>query len=328
MLTHLHPSPVEILLITTFRCNAACDNCCFGCLPNVGRTMTIGEMKHYVDECLRAYSTIRILSLTGGECFLLGSNLDEIVKYGSSKGLYVELMTNGYWGKSYTQALERIKTLKELGLCSIGFSVGEDHQNRLSLKGCRNAAVASARAGLDVQVRVETRLGKSDILEQLTHDKAFMKLVNAKMIDMGLWEWREFNNGIKHCKNSLLRRCPGLTSTPCTKLGKGINITPYGDVVACCGIASLRLPSMVLGNIWKESVEDLFERIFADSLKVWIRKEGPRAVLQYVYDYSNIRFRRSDEGCSACFEIFDNPKILPFLKDTYDDWSQKIQFPL
>ena len=140
--------PYKIALITTFRCNAACVNCCFGCRPERGRTMSLEEMKHYVDVCMDAYpDSLTHLDLTGGECFLLGRNLDEIIRYGKDKGLIVSLVSNGYWGKSYSAALDRIHALKEAGLREIAFSVGDDHQHILPLKGCRNAAVASARAG-------------------------------------------------------------------------------------------------------------------------------------------------------------------------------------
>lgn len=46
--------------------------------------MTLDEMKHYVDTCIDAYpQSINRLALTGGECFLLGDALDEIVRYGA-----------------------------------------------------------------------------------------------------------------------------------------------------------------------------------------------------------------------------------------------------
>lgn len=61
--------PSNITLLTTVRCTAACDNCCFGCTPKQGRTMTYEEMKTYVDKCLEAYpDTISSFDLTGGEC--------------------------------------------------------------------------------------------------------------------------------------------------------------------------------------------------------------------------------------------------------------------
>lgn len=41
--------PYGITLLATLRCTAACDNCCFGCNPQQGRSMTYEEMKDYVD---------------------------------------------------------------------------------------------------------------------------------------------------------------------------------------------------------------------------------------------------------------------------------------
>ena len=197
MLSFIPRKPYKIGLITTFRCNAACDNCCFGCRPERGRTMTIDEMKHYVDICMDAYpDSIKYLDLTGGECFLLGNDLDEIVSYGKERGLSVALVSNGYWGKSYSSALERIIKLKAAGLKSIAFSVGDDHQHILPLKGCRNAAVASARVGYKVEFRMETQYVKCSVYEKLKEDSAFMRLVNAGKIDIVFWKWREYNNDI------------------------------------------------------------------------------------------------------------------------------------
>ena len=49
--------PSGIVLLTTNRCSAACDNCCFGCNPKQGRSMTYEEMKHYVDISIKAISS-------------------------------------------------------------------------------------------------------------------------------------------------------------------------------------------------------------------------------------------------------------------------------
>lgn len=71
--------------------------------------MTLEEMKHYVGVCIEAYpQSIKRLALTGGECFLLGKDLDEIVRYGAGKGLSVDFMLNGFWGTTYKAAEERI----------------------------------------------------------------------------------------------------------------------------------------------------------------------------------------------------------------------------
>lgn len=326
MLSFKPHSPSCITLITTFRCNAACVECCFGCRPERGRTMSLDEMKHYVDACMDAYPEfISRLSLTGGECFLLGKNLDGIIRYGTDKGLSVGLVSNGYWGKSYAGAFSRISELKECGLKSICFSVGNDHQHLLPLRNCRNAVVASARTGYTVELRMEsTRFGKCDIYERLKTDAPFIRLVNRGLIQPTFWEWRNYNNEVIHGRSNAWRLRPYDKSWPCDSLFKNIVITPYGDMLACCGIGGSRNPYMRLGNILKEPVRTVYERIYEDLLKIWIGKEGAQAVLQYVYDNSDIRFHNCGNGCESCIEIFENPKILPFLKEHYDDWAKNI----
>ena len=60
-------NPTGIILLTTLRCTAACDNCCFGCTPTQGRSMTLREMMNYIDMSLEAYpDTLTTLDLTGG----------------------------------------------------------------------------------------------------------------------------------------------------------------------------------------------------------------------------------------------------------------------
>lgn len=318
--------PYCITLITTFRCNAACVDCCFGCRPDRGRSMTLDEMKHYVDICLEAYpDNITRLALTGGECFLLGNDLDEIVRYGAEKGLTVDFISNGYWGKTYAIALERIKRLKSLGLKSVGFTVGDDHDHIIPLRNCRNAAVASARLGYKVEFRLEsTRFGRCNVYEKLKTDKAFMRLVDEKKIELKFWEWREYNNETIHGRGHPWHCRPYDKSKPCDLLFKDIIITPYGDVMACCGIGSSRNPHMRLGNVWKEPVKTLYERSFCDLLKVWIRFEGAQAILQYIHDKSDIKFHQWGNGCESCIEIFENPKIIPFLREHYNDWCNRV----
>ena len=318
--------PRTIGLLTTFRCNASCANCCYGCRPDFGRTMTLDEMKHYVDVSLEAYpESINRLSLTGGECFLLGEDLERIVEYGASKGLSVDFMSNGFWGKNYAQAFRRIIHLKELGLKAMGFTVGEDHQHILSLKACRNAAVACANAGFKVEFRIEQpKYGGSTIYEELKKDKTFMRLANAGKIDIALWKWNDYNNEEAHRRMAGRHYRPYMKSIPCDSLFRYIEITPYGDVMACCGIGMCRNPYMRLGNIWKEPVKTLYERAHQDLLKVWIQYFGATDVLQYVHDNSDIKFHKWGFGCESCIEIFENPRILPFLRETYDDWTKKL----
>lgn len=86
-------------------------------------------MENYVDECMIHYGdSLKVLVLTGGECFLLGNDLNLIIDYASRIGLSVRVVTNGYWAKSPEIAKEKLLELSKCGLKEVNFSTGEDHQ--------------------------------------------------------------------------------------------------------------------------------------------------------------------------------------------------------
>lgn len=128
---HITPiKPSGITLLATLRCTAACDNCCFGCNPKQGRSMTYEEMKDYVNQSLEAYpDSITKFCLTGGECMLLGKDVDKILSYAKSKGLKASIVSNAYWATDYDKAYRTLNRLKGKGLISASFSTGTDHNH-------------------------------------------------------------------------------------------------------------------------------------------------------------------------------------------------------
>lgn len=59
--------------------------------------MSLEKMKEYLDRCIEAYpDSITTLSLTGGECMLLGDDLESIMRYGRDKGLKISMISNGF----------------------------------------------------------------------------------------------------------------------------------------------------------------------------------------------------------------------------------------
>lgn len=108
--------PTAISLLTTNKCTATCKDCCLACNPRNKDRLTFEEMKNYINQSIEAYPSIRVLVITGGECFTLGKDLDKIIKYGANKRLIVRIVTNGYWAKSFKKAYLRLKQLKNLGL--------------------------------------------------------------------------------------------------------------------------------------------------------------------------------------------------------------------
>lgn len=141
--------------------------------------MTFEEMKVYVDKSLEAYPySITKLCLTGGECMLLGKEVDKIISYAQSKGLNASIVSNAYWATDYDKAYRTLKRLKNKGLTSACFSTGEDHNRYVPWMNVRHAAVAAARLGIVNELRVENQLLHTEIIRELNADEEVKELVS------------------------------------------------------------------------------------------------------------------------------------------------------
>ena len=136
-------------------------------------------MKDYVNKSLEAYpDSITKLCLTGGECMLLGKEVDKIISYAQSKGLKASIVSNAYWATDYDRAYRTLKRLKNKGLTSACFSTGEDHNRYVPWMSVRHAAVAAARLGIVNELRVENQLLPTEIIRDLNADDEVTELIN------------------------------------------------------------------------------------------------------------------------------------------------------
>ena len=87
--------PHTLSIITTHQCTAACEHCCFTCTPYVTKAIPHERLDSLIDEATEI-PTIKIVVFTGGECFLLGRKLDDLIARANSHGLITRVVTNGY----------------------------------------------------------------------------------------------------------------------------------------------------------------------------------------------------------------------------------------
>jgi MoaA/NifB/PqqE/SkfB family radical SAM enzyme len=287
--------------------------------------MTFEQMKTYVDKCLDAYGdSIQQICLTGGECMLLKDDAFRILEYCTGKGLSCNIVSNGFWATSYKKAYEILLKLKNVGLNFITYSTGADHAEWVPLKQIIDAAIASVKLGILTSIRLEYDGKTSKEADELFADKRILKFLESKQLTIEIIRWVKYNNEEKHSCKCRYRSVFVPKDDPCKHLFEGINITPYGDVLACSGTSCTRIPQLRLGNINTEPVKDIYERAFQDHLKIWLSVQGPHHVLKFVSDRTNWFFKHCPTDCDACLQIFGSEKILNFLKDHYFEWAKEI----
>jgi hypothetical protein len=122
--------PLDLGLILTYQCQAACAHCLYNCGP---------VWKEWIDEStLNAMLTAAAslgeplqVHLTGGEPFLKFDLLRHAVEMASALGLYAYVETNAGWCTNDAVVEERFSILRVLGLKAVLISCSPFHAERI-----------------------------------------------------------------------------------------------------------------------------------------------------------------------------------------------------
>jgi len=321
--------PKTISLLTTYKCTAACKNCCFGCNPKIREQLSVDEMKSYIDKSLSAYrNTLKVLVLTGGECMLLGNKIYEIIKHGKENGLLVRIVTNGYWAKSYRIAFNKLQKLKNAGLYEINFSTGDDHLEWVPYENIVNGCMASVDLGLTCIVNVEKHDKSIFKVERFFKDerlKSYLFPTNNEKpnlkIESGVWI--KFNKESEITYKDLI--VYNDNSKGCTTLFNTISINPYSQMLACCGLTSEYIIPLRLGSVKESEIKHLYESQFQDFLKIWLFIEGPMSILKFIYEKRKVQYGFiTGHICNICSEIFKERENIEILQLHYKEAMARV----
>ena len=165
----IHPSIVTIL--GSYRCTAECKHCCFNSNPRIKERLSLDEILAFIESAAK-YRQLQMVVFSGGECFLLGDDLNAAIRFSKSKGLRTRCVTNGYWAKSLDGGRDRLKQLKEDGLDEVNISTGDFHQQHVKANTIVNAACLSVEVGIEnTLIVVEMRKGRTSFKAQLLNDE-------------------------------------------------------------------------------------------------------------------------------------------------------------
>ena len=301
--------PKSLCFLTTRKCTAACENCCFGCSPNETAFLPVDRMHTYLDQALELPS-IRIVVFSGGECFLLGGKLDELVKHASENSLSTRFVSNGYWATSKSVARKRLEHLVECGLKEANFSTGDNHMKYVNPRNIQIAAIESVRLGMTPYIVVELFKNSSFPVEDFLADKEFRDFVESGKIILSTGIWMKTNSvsKIKYSENIKDNVC----SSRCDSIYTHLSINPYSQVGLCCGLTIEPFPELYAGILSDDvSIKQLLDALPTDFIKLWIRMRGPREILDYArkYDKSIPTCENKLHICDLCREVYSNPNV-------------------
>jgi hypothetical protein len=261
------PSPRSVGLLLTYRCTAACADCCFECSPRRTESLPLEWALDAVDQ-LAEVPGVESITISGGECFLRHGDLIRILERARQRGLRTKCVTNGYWALDREAALRKLRPLVEAGLRTLELSTDDYHVEHVPLTRVAHALEAAHALGLETHVIViadrGTR-GLTEILQELDLSFEPEETREFPVLPVGFARQRIPPERLRHRE--------GLPCGLCADALRRPAVGPDGHVYACCGVAGFA-PPLRIGEAG-EPLQTVFERARLDPLLMVLSMDGP-----------------------------------------------------
>lgn len=250
--------------------------------------------------------SIEMVVFTGGECFLLGADLDGLIAHAHELQFRTRVVTNGYWAVNERAARRRVAALRRAGLDEMMLSTGTFHQKFVPVERVIHAARATSSAGLRTRIAIET-------CDQQTFDDSVLRreladAISRKLVYLGHDPWLIDSGGrgrtsITHKR--LRDHDPSdRASGRCTQVLDTITVTPAQKLLACCGFPMEQLPRLSIGSVEHEALDDVLRRAPNQLLTMWMHVAGPRAIESFVARYlPGYALPESVSICDSCVTL-------------------------
>ncbi|MEO7038539.1 MAG: hypothetical protein ABI186_00740 [Candidatus Elarobacter sp.] len=258
-----------------------------------------------IDEAARI-STFERIVFTGGECFLLGRELDGLIAHAHGLGFDTRAISNGYWATTDRAALARVTALRVAGLDEMMLSTGRFHQRFVPVERIAHAARATARAGILTRITIED-------CDQSEFDDAWLRAELADALDDGTLAishdpWITDAGARSETRVTHDRLRAAGSARPgggCIKVLTTLSVTPDQELIACCGFPLEELPGLRIGSVAETPLDQVIRDAPNDLLKMFLHVAGPMGIADFVARYEPGYTLPGDPVsiCDACIAL-------------------------
>jgi hypothetical protein len=318
-----HILPRAVTILGTYRCTAACKDCCFDSNPGIHERLTLDRIIDFIGEASELRS-VKMVVFSGGECFLLGSDLVKAVEYATSKGLATRCVTNGYWAKSLSRGKTILDSLRIAGLSELNISTGDFHQQFVSEETVVNAVELGLTCGMDrtlliVEMREGSRVTVANLLTNIRLQKFLEEHGGRRFgIIQSPWMPMDHQRVSEQTPGRLLSRDTVQTKGGCRSIFTTSVLTPSNHIGVCCGLSRERIPELNYPTDGR-ALSDVLEEAGRDFIKIWLFVDGPERILAWAASKNKgIQWEnRYAHHCHACLAIFDDPQVRETILEHY-----------
>jgi hypothetical protein len=303
-----------LCVMPTFRCTAECTHCGTLSSPREGTWLAETEMHSAIDQAAElGYAAV---VFTGGEPMLAGERVVRGIRRAAERGMWVRVVTNGFWASSDVAAEERVAALVGGGLCEINVSTGDQHARFVPLENVLRAVRAAVRAGVVTTIIVETVERRGITRAAVEGHPEFRRIADEfphAFVCVQEWAWSPLSAGeVEQYPPGMaadrrnLSNCGG-----CDTVLTTTTVQADGTVSPCCGLGIRFVPELRTGNIREMTLAEADERAAADPLKRLIRDIGPERILAWAagHDPAIAWEGLYAHRCQACIRLHQDARV-------------------
>jgi organic radical activating enzyme len=311
-------------LFYTMRCPSSCRMCVTGSSPQNRNKMSLEEALSYV-QLTSSISTIRWISINGGEPLLFFDEIRQVLSLAKQNGKRTKVSSNGFWARSPRIAQQKIRELKTAGLDFISLSTDDYHQQFIPIENIRYSLEAAEHENIMREVTIivdqrsahkvmklvrllnpkveEMMIGKMNFIGQETN---FNEVENKTVVD--LMPLQPFGRGAKLLQRCILHELDTFYGQPCTLVGKFPYVMPGGRIYWCCNFfapGAGYVERFQIGNLGIESLAEVDQRLKRNLMVDLLAHYGPLGLpwLLASTKYTNLDREKYASLCDLCIDV-------------------------
>jgi organic radical activating enzyme len=256
----------------------------------------------------------QIVNFTGGEPFILGNKLAEMVQAATDRGLFTRVTTGAYWSRTPKAAERSLQPLQAAGLRQLFISCSDQHREFVPMQNVLEATRAARNYKIDVYLALGTSKTSRTSFRSVT--EAFIAAGEDVpfMADSPLIPFGRAQENIS--PDSLHLQPVGNFAGPCSSMAEHPTIRATGRVTGCAVTFGDECSALSFGDISRESLSDAIDRMDSSPLAAWIHNVGVVELKNLIEANSSLRFADHYVNiCHLCGEILGNPDSLAVLED-------------
>jgi organic radical activating enzyme len=317
--------PKSVTILPTYRCTAACAECCFESHPGIKHRMDRDELLALIDRVHDELPRVKYVVLSGGEVTLLREDLLAAIARLTELGLGSRIVSNGHWGRTDKSANWWIRRLKAAGLSELNLSTGDEHQAFVPFESVARAAYHAVKGGLLTLIVLEgkdtSRFRMKDlrahplITEILETDELRQRFILMTNV------WMPFHSDTDITNEGKLKH------QPCDNIFTNFVVNPTGNLMSCCGLTMEYIPELKVGHIDSHHLGETYSDQYRDLLKLWIWLDGTQTIFDLAIERGGLDTRRlSPHQCSTCTQIYKDPNLRSVVRELVEENAEQIIF--